>query len=95
MGSQPQLYFWRDKNGYAEIDCIIDRGGILTPVEIKSGETVISGFWDSLNKWNEIAGNDKLKSYLVYGGNLTQTRQNGNLIGWQNSAKLIDKINKK
>ena len=31
-------YFWRDKIGN-EVDLLIERGGILTPVEFKSGAT--------------------------------------------------------
>lgn len=92
-GSQPLLYFWRDRNGYIEVDCIVDKGGSLTPIEVKSGETITSGFWDSLNKWNQIAETDPLKSYLVYGGQLTQGRQNGNLVSWKDVANLIHKIN--
>lgn len=89
-GSQPSLYFWRDKNGYIEIDCIIDRNLLLTPVEIKSRETEMSDLFDSLNKWNELASNNAANSYVVYAGEFTQVRKNGNLVGWKQAANLIN-----
>ena len=33
-GHRPPLYFWRDQSG-AEIDCLIEQGTKLTPIEIK------------------------------------------------------------
>lgn len=36
---QPDLYFWRDSSGH-EIDLLIDRGDVLVPVGIKSGQTL-------------------------------------------------------
>ncbi len=38
-GLRANLYFWRDKTGH-EIDCILDKGLNLTPIEIKSGKTI-------------------------------------------------------
>ena len=91
-GSQPSLYFWRDKNGYVEIDCLVDLGIKLVPIEIKSGETVRSDFFDGLKNWDEISGVDASGNYLVYGGELTQTRKDGNLVSWQDAGNLIKKI---
>ena len=53
--SNPSTYFWRDLNGRIEVDCIIDRGDELLPVEIKSGETISSSFFSSLSEWNKIS----------------------------------------
>ena len=91
-GSQPSLYFWRDKNGYIEIDCLIDRGTSLIPIEIKSGETAKSDLFKSLEKWNEMAQMQPAHSYLVYGGDLDQKRSNGQLISWKHAATLIASI---
>ena len=92
MGQQPPLYFWRDRNGLVEIDCIFEKAGKLTPIEIKSGKTFDSSFFDGLKKWNVIAETEAANNYLVYGGELTQLRQNGNLVGWQQSATLMNKL---
>lgn len=53
-GSSPSLYFWRDKNGYIEIDCLLERAGTLFPIEIKSVETVHPDLFSSLEKWHEL-----------------------------------------
>lgn len=94
-GIKPPLYFWRDLNGRVEIDCLVDFGGQLTPVEIKSGQTPSVNYFDSLTKWNEIASAPAENGYVIYGGLERQKRSLGNLIGWQEAGKLIDKLHKK
>lgn len=37
LGLEPSLYYWRDLNGRIEVDCLIDLGVKVVPVEIKSG----------------------------------------------------------
>lgn len=91
-GSQPSLYFWRDKNGYIEVDCIVDRGTRLIPVEIKSGATITNAFFDSLEKWHELAKTESSSGYVVYAGDLTQTRKMGNLVSWLQAGTLISKV---
>ena len=48
----------------------------------------MSSLFDSLVKWYDISAS-KEKGYLVYGGDLTQNRQNGKLVGWQDAGSLI------
>ncbi len=95
LGIRPSLYFWRDKNGRHELDCIIDEGINLYPIEIKSGLTVISDFFKTLNYWNELAGIDSPHGYIIYGGTLTQARRQGNIVGWQAAGNLVKTIVKK
>lgn len=92
LGSRPALYFWRDKNGYIEVDCIVERAETLFSIEIKSAETVRSDLFTSLQKWQEIAQTQASDSYLVYGGDQTQKRTTSNLVSWKNSGLLISKI---
>ena len=94
MGLRPPLYFWRDKNGLIEIDCLIDVGVSLIPIEIKSGETVADDYFGALSKWNTIANTNPQNNYIVYGGELVQSRSLGNLVGWESSFSLIEKIEK-
>lgn len=94
LGTNVPLYFWRDKNGYIEIDCLINLGNSLVPLEIKSGQTINTNFFDSLTKWNEIAGTNPQNGYLIYGGDAQQKRSAGNVVGWQHSSNLIEKIEK-
>jgi predicted AAA+ superfamily ATPase len=91
-GTQPSLYFWRDKNGSIEVDCLVARAGTLFPIEIKSTETVRSDLFDSLEKWHELTHTDATNSYLVYGGDLTQKRMHGQIVSWQRAGELISTI---
>ena len=93
-GSNPSLYFWRDKNGYIEVDCIVERAGTLFPIEIKSVETVRSDLFSSLEKWHELTHTDSTHSYLVYGGDLTQKRTHGNIVSWSKAGTLMHSITK-
>ncbi len=86
-GLQPNIYFWRDKSGN-EIDCILEKGEKLTPIEIKSGATINSDYFDSLVKWNAIAHSSASKGIVVYGGTEKQIREQGNAIGWKDSEKI-------
>ncbi len=91
---KPPLYFWRDANGRFEVDCLIEKTDMLIPVELKAGQTSSSHFFDGLRRWNEIANADPRNGYVVYGGDMSQIRSVGNLVGWQAAGKLIAKIEK-
>lgn len=92
LAIQPPLYFWRDLNGRFEVDCLVDLGNFLVPIELKSGQTAITHFFDGLRAWQEIAQERGLKGYVVYAGQNVQPRAIGNLIGWQAAGQLIKKI---
>ncbi len=86
-GLLPNIYFWRDKSGN-EIDCILDEGTKLVPIEIKSGETLSSDFFANLVKWNLLSGNDPSNSYVIYGGGEKQIRSQGTALGWLQLGSL-------
>jgi predicted AAA+ superfamily ATPase len=86
-GAVPNLYFWRDKSGH-EVDCIIEHGDTLTPIEIKSGETLNADFFSGIVQWNLLAQNDPLNSYVVYGGKEKQTRAQGTALGWTQLSSI-------
>lgn len=65
-GEQPRLHFWRDIGG-REVDVLLDQGTELTPVEVKSGQTIAPGFFDGLAHWRALAG-EETPAALVYGG---------------------------
>ena len=60
----PPLYFWRDATGH-EIDVLIDAGGRVVPVEVKSGRTVAADAVDALVWWTSIPGNPNRGGVLV------------------------------
>ena len=66
-GLPSNLYFWRDNVGH-EVDLVVERGGKLVPVEIKSGQTLVDEWFAGLGKWARIAGTRAAKANLVYGG---------------------------
>jgi predicted AAA+ superfamily ATPase len=81
-GLDPNCYYWRDKTGH-EIDCILESGETLIPVEIKSSETVKAMFFDGLSYWNNLSGQDPANSFLIYGGEKKEKRSCGNVLGWK------------
>ena len=85
----PSLYFWRDQNGRIEVDCIVDRGDILIPVEIKSGQTIVPTFFTSLLEWSKAAGSNAKQPTIIYGGDKNQTRSQAKVIGWQQATQFI------
>lgn len=95
IGIEPPLYFWRDQNGRIEIDCLVDIGSKQIPIEIKAGQTAISHFFEGIFQWNEIAKANPEDGYIIYGGQVSQSRNTGNLVGWKAASTLIAKIEKK
>lgn len=72
------LYFWRDSTGN-EIDVLIEQANKLIPIEIKSGQTIASDFFDNLIKFRSLAGDTVDQSILIYGGSTAQKRQTANV----------------
>jgi predicted AAA+ superfamily ATPase len=64
-GQEQSLYFWRDSSGN-EIDVVIEGDGAALPVEIKSGQTVASDFFNGIECWRKLAGAPKHPAALVY-----------------------------
>jgi len=90
QAKESNLYFWRDQHGH-EIDCLIERGGSgLIPVEMKSGRTANSDYFKEIAYWNTLSGNDPDRSFVVYGGDQSQHRTTGNLIGYANLDPVLE-----
>lgn len=87
-GLKENIYFWRDNVGH-EVDCLIDRGMTLIPVEIKSGETVTRDFFKGLNYWYKISESPSGEGYLIYGGDMDQKRKEGHVLGWRSFVKKL------
>ncbi len=69
------LYFWRDNTGN-EIDVLIDEGGQLYPVEIKSGKTITPDYFKGITFWNKLTGLQQ--GSVIYAGDELQKRS-GNI----------------
>jgi len=85
-GQPADLYFWRDSAGH-EVDLLFEQNGKLRPVEIKSGATFVPGWLDAARRWQELAGDDALTPWLIYGGDNSFGRETGEVFGWRS---LVD-----
>jgi hypothetical protein len=86
-GLRNNCYFWRDNKGM-EIDCIIESGNRLTPIEIKSGNTFNQDFFRNLNYWNKLSGNPVKSSYVIYGGDSYRDTKDGTLLSWKDNSEI-------
>jgi len=89
-GLSAELFFYRDSNG-REVDLLIDRGGSLIPVEIKSSATYNHSFFDILTYWRKHI-DPKQSGYVVYGGATTQGVQSDHLVSWNDLGVIVDRI---
>lgn len=90
-GIRPMTYYWRDHVGL-EIDLIIDEGGKIIPVEIKSGRTIQLDFFTNLGIFNKISGSQPEKSHIIYGGEEHQVRSQGTVSGWKRMPQWVDQV---
>ncbi len=87
-GMPSNLFFWRDNTGN-EVDIIIDNAGKLTPVEVKSGQTVTKDYFKGLNKWRNFASlSSDDNGYIIYAGDSDQLRTGINVLGWRSLAAM-------
>jgi hypothetical protein len=86
-GLPSNLYFWRDREGH-EVDVVIDQAGRLLPVEIKSGATLSSDWYEGLRYFAELQESKSAPSYLVYGGREGIKRQGTQVLGWADLEPL-------
>lgn len=87
-GLKENLFFWRDNSGH-EIDCIVEQGDRLLPLEIKSGQTITQDYFKGLKYWSKISQTPGKEAYLVYGGSMDQKRGEGNVLGWRSFANQL------
>ena len=87
-GQESNCYYWRDKVGH-EVDCLLDFGDRLVPVEIKSGETITSGFFEGLSYWNRLAKTDPRQGFLIYAGTKREKRSQAYVLGWSNAWEVF------
>ncbi len=85
-GKEEGLYFWRDSNGH-ELDLLIE-GKNLTPVEVKSGKTILPEFTRGIDYWNNLSAGSK--GYVIYGGELKQIRGDIEILPWNMMGGIGD-----
>jgi len=80
-GREAPVFFWRDATGH-ELDCLIDLGDRLLPVEVKSGLTVAGDAVDGLRWWTGLPGNNNKRGALVYGGDRALSLHGFTVLPW-------------
>lgn len=88
-GLRSNLFFWRDNKGI-EIDCILEDGAELIPVEMKSGFTFNQEFFRNLSYWNRMGGYAADNGYVIYAGDITRETGNGKLLSWKDFNQVQD-----
>jgi len=73
-----------------EIDLLIETGEQLHLMEMKSGATIRSGYFDSLTRFKaqhpEIS---RINSWLVYAGDQSYRRQGTQVTSWRDLTRLF------
>jgi predicted AAA+ superfamily ATPase len=87
-GDAPSVYFWRDQ--VIEVDMLLKlKSNKLHAIECKSAATPDVSFIDSALTFKSIAKGIDVDASVVYGGDQTQNRSQGNFIGWQDYSRLL------
>ncbi len=82
-------YYWQDNHG-KEIDCLLVNGEKVTAVEIKSGKTISTSYFENLNYWRSLAALPENQEYVVYGGEQSMQTSAGTLISWKDLDRIPD-----
>ncbi len=77
-GKRANLSFFRDSKGN-EVDLLLESGGKLLPVEIKSAQTVIGEFFDGFTSMKKSLTQNVERGLLVYAGKRDETRSDADV----------------
>ncbi|MCF8382934.1 MAG: ATP-binding protein [Chlorobium sp.] len=88
-GLPADLYFWRDNNGL-EADIVFERGRMLQPIEIKSGQTITGDYIRSGLKAARFAADEALQPWLIYGGDDSYERGGVSVMSWRDCAQWAE-----
>ena len=90
-GLPTNLCFYRDRKGL-EVDAVVEAARELIAVETKSGQTVASDFFSSLDAFAQLIATAEraspMKRILVYGGSELQHRGRATVLPWS----MIDRL---
>ncbi len=76
------FWFWRDSAGH-EIDLIIQDGAKLNLLEFKASQTVMPDMFQELNYFERLSGKKDITKTLVFGGNNSHARTDGEVVSWK------------
>ena len=83
------MFFWRDHIGN-EVDLLIERAGVLTPVEFKSGATFQPAWLAGLHRWqHHAAAAQQAAPLLVCGAPGNQHMQGVGVAHWRDALMAL------
>jgi uncharacterized protein len=89
-GAPGAMFFWRDNIGN-EVDLLIERAGVLQPVEFKSGATFQTEWLRGLHRWQEHARAARQgEPLLVCGAPLNQRVQGVGVAHWRDALRALN-----
>jgi predicted AAA+ superfamily ATPase len=88
QGRPPEAHFFRTQTGH-EVDLLLGDDARLAPIEIKSGTTVASDWFDGLTAWERLTGAEPGRGVVLYGGEETREWRGGTAIGWRGAARVV------
>ena len=80
------FYYWRSISG-VEIDLIIEKNGVLIPIEIKSGTTYQEKWWKNIIDW-QIFSKSSSPGIIVYSGRENHDFSDGRKVISYNSISI-------
>jgi len=90
-GLNSNTYFWRDSKGH-EVDCVLEYGDKIIPIEIKSGKTISLEYFKNLKYWKNISSCSSDNAMVIYGGNKTLNTKEGTLLSWNQLNEFINNL---
>jgi len=87
-GRNAKAWFWRDNN-QNEIDLLIEKGGTLYPIEIKSGETMQNKYFSAIRWFKNMAHIPTADGIVIYGGDTDFSGSEGRFISWRNTGPVF------
>jgi predicted AAA+ superfamily ATPase len=87
QGRHTTFHFWRDSKGL-EVDLLLEDGGSLIPLEIKSSRTVQPDLFSGLAHWSRLSGTPG--GILIHAGEQRQLRSNGlHVLPWNAVQEVL------
>jgi len=95
-GLRPEISFYRERDRH-EIDLVLEHGAELTLIEAKAGRTPHSdqfATFGALAEQIDARGDERWRvrsRLVVYGGEESQSRSEGELVGWADLPEALEK----
>ena len=90
LGQQSNLSFFRDSRGL-ECDLLYQTGREIAAFEIKSGSTVASDYFASLNRVSALIPEISTRT-VVYGGGARQSRSDGEVVPLGELSEVLERL---